>query len=247
MTNYDYISGKKRIKDILNNKLEIIKKDEVPSEKNFTFDNGYYSWVTALFVDIRDSSNLFSNGDKEIVSKIIRSFTSEIIEILRDSDKFREIGIRGDCVYAIYTSPSQTDDQDIVNKAYYINTFMKMINKLLKNKDYTTIKVGIGIATAKELVVKAGRKDVGINNLVWIGDAVTKASNLSSLGNKKSIKTITLCPKIYKNIIDSEIKNSGEQAKTWFTKESHSDYGEYYHCSVTMSPFNKWVEDGMKE
>jgi len=244
---YDYIDGKKRIKDILNNKLEIIEANELPSDDNFTFDNGYYSWVTALFVDIRDSSSLFSDGDKVKVSKIIRSFTSETIEILRGSDNLREIGIRGDCVYAIYTTPFQIDIYDVTNRAYYINTFMKMINQLLINKNYPTINVGIGIATAQELVVKAGRKGVGINNKVWIGDAVTKASNLSSLGNKNSIRVIVLSSLTYSNIIDKMVKDSGEKAKTWFTKKDDEDYGTYYHCELLKTDFNNWIDEGMKE
>ena len=65
---------------------------------------------------------------------------------------------------------------------FNIPNFMKMLNKLLCDKNYPTISVGIGMSTAEELVVKAGRKDVGINSKVWIGKAVTTASNLSSLG-----------------------------------------------------------------
>ena len=101
MANYDYKAGKKRVKEILDNNLEIIEQDKLPSIDELTFDNGYKSWVGAIFVDIRNSTSLFTEEDKEKISKIIRSFTSEIIEILRDDDNLREIGIRGDCVYEV--------------------------------------------------------------------------------------------------------------------------------------------------
>ena len=107
MATYDYKEGKKRIESILDNELEVVEQDKVPKDEEFTFSNGYYSWVSAIFVDIRDSSSLFAEEDKEKVSKVIRSFTSEVIEILRKDDNLREIGIRGDCVYAIYTTPSE--------------------------------------------------------------------------------------------------------------------------------------------
>ena len=55
--------------------------------------------VTAIFVDIRNSSALFGDEDKEKVANVIKSFTSETIEILRNNDNLKEIGIRGDCVY----------------------------------------------------------------------------------------------------------------------------------------------------
>ena len=36
-----------------------------PNDDSFTFSNGYYCWVTAIFVDIRNSSALFGDEDKE--------------------------------------------------------------------------------------------------------------------------------------------------------------------------------------
>ncbi|MCG3671394.1 adenylate/guanylate cyclase domain-containing protein [Aliarcobacter butzleri] len=247
MADYNYKAGKKRIKDILNNKLQVIENNKIPNNENFTFSNAYYGWVTAIFVDIRNSTDLFSKGNKEIVSKMIRSFTSEIIEILRNDDNLREIGIRGDCVYAIYATPNKQDNLEIINKSFYINTFMKMLNKLLVEKGFTTISVGIGISTAQELVVKAGRKDVGINNSVWIGDAVTKASNLSSLGNKNGYKSIVLSSLTHSNIIELFVKKNGTESKSWFTKKYDSKIGTIYDINIIKSEFNKWIDDGMKE
>ena len=245
MASYDYKEGKTRIKNILDNKLDVIEQDKVPSDSEFTFDNGYYSWVSAIFVDIRNSSELFADEDKEKVSKVIRSFTSEIIEILRKDDNLREIGIRGDCVYAIYTTPDKADEYELADKTFYINTFMNMLNKLLVEKGYPTISVGIGMSTAKELVVKAGRKDVGINSKVWIGKAVTKASNLSSLGSKNGLRTLVYSESSYNNFIDKLIEEDGEKAKSWFTKHATIDYGTYYDASIIKLTFDKWIEEGM--
>lgn len=247
MASYDYKLGKKRIKGILNNKLEVKKQNELPKDDEFTFDNGYYSWVTGIFADIRNSTALFSEEDKEKVSKIVRSFTSEVIEILRNDDNLREIGIRGDCVYAIYTTPQKYDEYEIADKAFYINTYMTMLNKLLENKGYPEISVGIGVATSQELVVKAGRKGVGINNMVWIGNAVTKASNLSSLGNKNGLSSIVFSELSYDNFIEKLVKNNGEKAKGWFTKHSSVEHGTYYDANIINIDFNNWIEDGMKD
>ena len=49
---YDYKKGKKRISDILINKLEVKAVNKIPSDNEFTFDNGYYAWVTAIFITI---------------------------------------------------------------------------------------------------------------------------------------------------------------------------------------------------
>ena len=177
---------------------------------------------------------------------MIRSFTSEVIEILRKDDLLREIGIRGDCVYAIYTTPKKSDILEIMDKSFYINTFMNMLNKLLVDKGFSTINVGIGVSTAQELVVKAGRKDVGINNSVWIGDAVTKASNLSSLGNKNGYMSIVLSSLTHSNIINLFVEGNGIKSKSWFSQKYDPKIGTFYVSGIIKSNFNEWIDNGMK-
>ena len=248
MAAYDYRKGKERIEKILDNKLDVVEQNKLPKDDAFTFSNGYYSWVTGIFVDIRDSSTLFTDEDKEKVSKIIRSFTSEVIEILRDDDNLREIGIRGDCVYAIYTTPKKDDILELADKTFYINTYMKMLNKLLSERSLPKIWVGIGMSTAQELVVKAGRKDVGINSKVWIGKAVTRASNLSSLGNKNGNSALVYSYCSYYNFIEAlEERNEGKNPRGWFTYHSDVANGVYYTADVVKSNFDKWIVGGMKD
>lgn len=245
MATYDYKKGKERIENILDSDLKVIDKAKVPTDDAFTFTNGYYSWVSAIFVDIRDSSTLFADEDKEKVSKIIRSFTSEIIEILRDDDNLREIGIRGDCVYGIYTTPYKNDILELAEKTFYINTYMRMLNKLLFERSFPEIKVGIGLSTAQELVVKAGRKDIGINSKVWIGKAVTRASKLSSLGNKEGNLELLYSKCSYINFIDAlDKENPGQNVKSWFICHRDTENGEYYMASIVESDFDSWISDG---
>lgn len=247
MSEYDYKQGKNRIESILDNYMEIEEKNKLPSDDNFTFDNGYLSWITAIFVDIRDSSSLFVDEDKEKVAKLIRSFTSELIEILRDNvgdSLVREIGIRGDCVYAVYTTPNTEDVYKCADKTFYINTFINMFNKLLNDRGYSELRVGIGMATDKELVVKAGRKGVGINSKVWIGRAVTMASNLSGLGDKNYNKRIMYSSCSYDNFIEQLEKNSPKQnPRTWFNEENDSYGNIIYNADIIKTDFDNWVNN----
>ena len=242
MSVYDYVQGKKRIEDILDNDLKVIEKDKVPSKDNFTFENGYVSWVTGLFVDIRDSSSLFANDNNEDVSKIIRSFTSEVIEILRNEKNIREIGIRGDCVYSIHTTPKKGDELRVARRSFWINTYMKMLNKLLIHRGFSEIEVGIGVATSKELVVKAGRKGVGIYDNVWIGKAVSKASKLSSLGNKDNYGPIIFSETSYDNFIKQLDKENDGDAYSWFTKHYDNVLGYFYSGNVIKLGFDEWID-----
>lgn len=58
-----------------------------------------------------------------------------------------------------------------------------MLNKLLLKYALPNFKVGIGLGASETLVIKAGRKDVGINDKVWIGDSVIDASNFAPIAN----------------------------------------------------------------
>ena len=247
MGTYDYKKGKQRIESILDDNLTVVEQNELPSDESFTFSNGYYSWITGVFVDIRDSSKMFAEENKENVSKVIRGFTSEVIEILRNDDKLREIGIRGDCVYAIYTTPSKPDIYDIADKTFYVNTYIELLNQLLSERSLPQIQIGVGMSSAQELVVKAGRKDVGINSKVWIGEAVAAASNLSSLGNKNGRGALVFSVCSYNNFIELlKENNKDKDPEKWFTYHNDNE-GKYYTANIVKAAFDKWISEGMKD
>jgi hypothetical protein len=122
-------------------------------------------------------------------SKVIRGFTSEIIEILRkdtDTNELKEISIRGDCVLAVYSTPN-------------INTYMRMLNKLLEDRSLPNVKAGIRLSTSVTLAVKADRKSSG--------KAVSTAAKLAELGNKNGINPI-VCSKIFMIILSNYKKKN---------------------------------------
>ncbi|MED3440148.1 adenylate cyclase [Bacillus subtilis] len=244
---YDFRNRKIKIEEILDNTDAVNEVKKFPkNDEEFTYTNGYKAWASAIFVDLRDSTTMFS-GKKDVdIAKVIRGFTSEIIEILiKDTDDdMMEIGIRGDCVYAIYSTSTKEEIYDVAYRSFYINTYMKMLNKLLNERRLPTIKAGIGLSARETLAVKAGRKSSGINNLVWIGESVAKASKLSDLGNKNDIRPIVMSSVFYNNYIDIAMEQN-EKSKSWWRKETDSSYGVFYHGNVIITGFDKWIEDGM--
>ena len=120
-----------------------------------------------------------------------------------------------------------------------------MFNKLLDERGMKNIKVGIGMATDRELVVKTGRKNTGINNKVWIGKAVTVASNLSAHGDKDGYKRLMYSKCTYNNIIEGlQSKNPDKDVKSWFTYRSEL---KAYELGVVKSEFNNWIENEFGE
>lgn len=70
---YDYRAGKKRIDEILDSGMAVIEKNRLPKNDELTFDNSYLSWISAIFIDIRESTELMARDDQEYVAKIVRS------------------------------------------------------------------------------------------------------------------------------------------------------------------------------
>ena len=104
------------------------------------------------------------------------------------------------------------------------------------------------MSTAQELVVKAGRKGVGINNKVWIGKAVTRACHYSSYGNKNGHSPLVFSSCSYSNFIDKLVERSkGKDPKSWFTYHADEGEGAYYSADIIKSDFDAWISNGMKD
>lgn len=239
---YDYKESKKRIEEILNSPTKIVEKNTIPAtDEQFTYENGIKTWVGALFVDVVNSSKLFQSANED-TARVIRSFCSEIIAILKDDTNYREIGIRGDCVYCIYTAQYNHDLVEIFRHAFRINTFMKMLNALLKKYGYTNIQAGIGLGCDKDLIIKAGQSGSGINDKIWIGKAVVDAAHLSEVANRGGISSIAMSPLFYDNIINLLIERN-EDYKTWIKAHKVGYYGntDFYHCDIIETQFDEWI------
>lgn len=243
---YDFRTSKESIDKILNSSTKIIKKDKIPaSDSDFTYSNGIKTWVGALFIDIVDSSELFKFANED-TARIMRSFCSEIISILKDDPNYREIGIRGDCVYCIYTAQYKNDLVNIFEHAYRINTFMGMFNKLLEKNEYNQIRAGIGLGCDNELIIKAGQSGSGINDKIWIGKAVVDAAHLSDRANRNLVDPIAMSSLFYENIIE-ELCEQNESYRTWIKPFSagFSSGSNFYHCSIIETGFEKWIKENL--
>ena len=177
----------------------------------------------------------------------MRCFTSEVTEVLNAGGGAKEIGIRGDCVYGIYYTPNDKAVREVVEKARYINTVIRMLNFLLEDKQISPIKIGIGIATSEVLAVRAGREDSGIDSNLWIGEAVASASNLSSYGSKGKYAndSIVISQITYDKIIKHYKREHGQEAEKWF-KNCEFEKNHAYTCNLIVEDMNNWIQKGMK-
>lgn len=242
---YDYKEGKKKIEEILNNNTEIQNKNIPKDDSDFTYDNGIRSWIGSIFVDIVGSKKLIEGEKDIVVAKVLRSFTSEIISIMNSTNNARQIGVRGDCVYGVFSTPYQSDILELLTLSSYINCLVNMLNKLFSKKGFPNINVGIGIGVGEDLIVKAGKKGTGINDRIWIGKAVIDACVLADKAGRNGNGIIGVSSLAYNNFIE-KLEESNSEARSWFTQKYDYDINSStYYANVINTDFDDWIKENL--
>lgn len=67
---YDHIASNDRIKEILYSSEKFEEVNEIPGRDRLTYSNGFYVNCTALFIDIRGSSQLPDKHTRPVLGKI---------------------------------------------------------------------------------------------------------------------------------------------------------------------------------
>lgn len=158
--------------------------DEIPSRSKLTYDNGFYVNCSAMFVDIRNSSKLPEVHRRPVLARLYRAFVSEVTAAMAGDVDIAEVNIIGDCVAGIFNAKYKYQIQGTFGTAGIISSAIKLLNYRLKKNGIQTIEVGIGMSYGRALMTQAGRKGTGINDVVWMGDVVNEASNLSHYANE---------------------------------------------------------------
>ena len=181
---YDHVASDERINEILDSAAAFEELDSVPTRSRLTYANGYYVNCTAVFIDIRGSSKLPENHTRPVLGKIYRSYISECIAVMNGNASCAEVFINGDCVSGIFNTPYKSDLDDAFVTAAKLNSLIQILNWRLERKGYQQISCGIGMDYGRALMLKAGYNGSGINDVIWMGDVVNRASNLCHMGNK---------------------------------------------------------------
>ena len=230
--NYNFERSLERIDEILdsndNNYEE--KGKNMPSRDKLTYTNGFYVDVSAMFVDIRESSSLSGIHRRPTLAKIYRSFISEVVAIMNENETCHEINIIGDCVSGIFATKTKQDINELFSTAAKINSLIKTINCKLSKKNIQNIKVGIGIDDGRALMIKAGYKGSEINEIVWMGDVVNKASKLCNNANRWNSKKILISSKIYDDLneINKELFKWNSTNQCYESDAIHSLMNEWW-------------------
>ena len=236
---YNFTNSLQRVDEILNSSNnEYNEVSNIPRESQLTYTNGYYVKATSLFVDLRNSTGLSQNHKRPVLAKIFKSFISEIIAIINGNPLCKYIHIDGDCVSAVYDTPTNKDIDLVIDDAVKINTLMKILSCKYIKKGYSNIEAGIGIDYGRLLFIKTGYKGSGLNDVAWMGKTLNISSKFSAIGSKNGINPIVMS-----EVIFDKIKDLNYNYKSWFSLCYDYKLENYYHGNIINTYMNKWYED----
>ena len=235
---YDVDKSSARIDEILNvSNQEFIEKDSIPSRDTLTYKNGCYVNVTCLFIDIIGSSDMTDKHKRPTLAKIYRCFISECVAIIKSYDICKEININGDCVWGVFDTQNNIDKNTVFEIAGQLSSLITILNYKLYKKDYSEIKVGIGIDYGRALMVKAGYTDSSINDVVWMGDVVNSACHICNKAGRDGRKSLIITKSIYDSLTD---KYKG------FMNRYTSGGQVLYESNIHNIYMNDWYKENCK-
>lgn len=233
---YDYEASSGRIAEILDQPSgQFEESDALPDRDKLTYTNGFYGWCSAIFVDVRDSSGLTAKYKRPRLAKLYRAFISEMAAVLNSDPFVREVNIVGDCVWATYKTPNKTDIDDVFNVAARANTLLKLLNAQLTRRDYDPLAIGIGVDYGRVLMIKAGYKGSGINDVVYMGDVVNSAAHLAHKAGRMWQPPMWFGSVFRLNLNDH---NQGLLSSRW-----DSEVGQVYTGNVVNSAMSEWIDE----
>jgi len=237
ISEYDFNASLERMDEVLNSTETFEKRQSIPVRSELTYTNGFYVNCAAIFIDICGSSDLTDDHERPVLAKIYRTFISESIAIMRSIGTVSEVSIQGDAVWGVYNTTTKAQINQLIIVLARLESLIDVLNYKLSGKGYKNIQVGIGLDYGRALMVKAGYKGSGINDVVWMGDVVNQACHLASYGNSSSYdRTVMISHVIYINL-------SEEYKKLFIENKTHS----CYHADLYNVQMNYWLEEQRKK
>ena len=231
---YDYLKSVSRIDDIISESENSFEElDSIPSRDRLTFTNGFYVYCSCLSVDIRDSSELPQKHNRPKLAKLYRSYISEVVAVMNGNIDCKEINIIGDGITGIFTSPYTTNIDHVFSTSAEISSLIKFLNYKYNKNDISEISVGIGIDYGRALMIKAGYKGSTINDVVWMGDVVNRATHLASFGNRTYNDKQTMVS----NVIQSNLNDDNKSLLSYNSARS------CYHCNIINLSMEDWYQE----
>lgn len=223
------------------------EESAIPSSAALTDHNGFYVECTAIFIDIRGSTQLREkHAQRRTLGKLYRAYVSECVAVLNGNSRCSQVFIQGDCVSAVFDTPTKQTVNEVFRLVAALNSVVRLLNYRLQHRGLTPIKVGIGIDTGRALMMKAGFQGSGISDIVWMGDVLNQASHLCHMANKDDRKVIVVSAGVYALLDQPALSVDGKAfISSCYGKTFSSPRG--WHCDVVNVGIEWHLEEAIRE
>ncbi len=236
---YDQEKSFERLQEILDSTETFDEVTNIPNSDRLTYNNGYYINCYSIFVDIRDSSTLPEKYKKSTLAKIYRAYISEVVALFQSYEQCKEINIVGDSVWAVFEFTSKADVLSVFQSAFTSVSIVRTLNYKLCHKSIDPVRIGIGIDKGQALMVRAGFKGSGINDVIYMGGVVNRASKLCNKGNKNGINEIVVSQAVYDDLQGYNGTNDVPY-QNMLTKNTNENF---YHGTIFRTSMDIWLNE----
>jgi len=234
---YNFFDSDERIQEILESNASFEDKEDIPAKFSLTHTNGFYVDCTAIFIDIRGSSQLTKQySQRRTLGKVYRAYVSECVAALNGDSRCRQVFIQGDCVSAVFSTPTNAAINEIFHLVAKLNSVIALLNFRLAKKGLTEIRCGIGIDTGRALMLKAGFSGSGINDVIWMGDVLNRASGLCHQGAKKGALPIQVS-----RAVAEALDKDNQKFLTQGSGTLHNS--DQFECNVVDVQMKRYLEE----
>lgn len=199
---------KEKVTDYLSGDYEITDVKSIPSVEDVKF--GKYALrvkLCALSIDLRNSTALLFNHQKQTAGKIHKSFLFAVTSAIRNDGGFIR-SFNGDSVLAFWPANYKSEITRCVITALKIKWLLNDELYSLFNA-YDNLDFGIGIDWGQVYIVRVGLpRDQNNNDLVFIGECVNFAVGISE--QAKRPHHVEISTGIYENLKDDAIFGTNE-------------------------------------
>ncbi len=204
------------VKKILDTNFTFEEVSYVPEISNpkLTFNStGLKFEATALYIDMRDSTEVLNMHNKPTIAKIHKAYLYTTVKIATSlGGEVRSFN--GDSVLTFFQGTTKHSLSNVVMAAmqirYMIANEESGINTLLEK--YSAVNFGIGLDHGKTLCAKVGiGGDNNTKDLIWIGNSINKSVIISDECSKPYYIGISAI--VYENLLDWA--KYGNQTDAW--------------------------------
>ncbi len=197
-------------KEIYEKGFEVSHAKPLPPIEKHELTDVYELMVTALFVDIVDSTPWLRSADERYM-KFLQILVSEVQNLFFGCPNVLETGVRGDCLYCIVESERVKPFGLLVQKALLIFLVVDDLNKRIQQVGLPKLRIGVGVGVGPVKVMRVGRNDGSDWARVWCGGAVIDACHLANeAGRGEVLQQILMSKEVY-DYLPAELKNEFNQ------------------------------------